>query len=166
MIKDNNLQVHPAGIYFQHVPIDPVTGLSAIPYDQTDEYDLTKIDMLHLSLLDHFSSREELLAVSRMEPDWDMFQDEGTVLKLFHLSRHYDLLKYIKPRSVQAVADCIALIRPGKKHLLHSYKTNPEKTRKLLYMKTDQMYFKKPHAIAYAKNVCIQLVLIQAGIVV
>jgi len=37
MIKQGDLAKHPAGVYFQHIPVDVVTGLSAIPYEEAEE---------------------------------------------------------------------------------------------------------------------------------
>lgn len=84
--------------------------------------------------------------------------------KLFQLAKHGELLQKVKPRSVQELADCMALIRPGKKALLGLYVKEREACRRTLYAKDDQGYsFKKSHALAYALVVVLQLHLIEQG---
>lgn len=165
MVKDGSLIPHTAGVYFQSIPKDPVTDLSAIPFKEAAEDGWIKIDLLHLSLLDLFETKQELLAVSKITPNWSLLLKDDVVCKLFHLSNHGPLLKQIRPKSVMQVADTVALIRPGKKHLLIPYLNNPTKISKTsLYERTDKMFFKKPHAVAYAKMICVHLNMIEAGI--
>jgi len=87
-------------------------------------------------------------------------------LKLFQLHKRYDIVSKVKPKSVVELADCMALIRPGKKHLLDSYLKNKEQVRHELYTKpNDGGYtFKKGHAISYALTVVLQMHLIKGGI--
>lgn len=169
MVREKDLVQHPVGMYFQNIPIDEVTGLSAIPYDAAEDLNFRKFDFLHLSLLDVFQTREELLALSEIEPDWSMLMNRDVVKNLFHIHRHYDLLQLVMPKSIQELADCIALIRPAKKHMIAAYLNDPIKVRANLYAKPidDKLiYFKKSHAIAYAVNIVIQMNLISGGILV
>lgn len=166
MVKNHMLSKHPVGAYFQSMPIDPVTGLAAIPYEQAEEIGFFKVDFLHLTVLDHFSSKKEIRTLLNVEPDWSLLHNEEVVSKLFQLSKHYAVVKAVKPKSVQELADCIALIRPGKRHLLDQYLKNRDKIREELYKKAeeDQYSFKRSHSIAYAMNVVLQLHLIKAKI--
>ena len=59
-----------------------------------------------------------------------------------------------EPRSIEDLAICIALPRPGKAHLIN--KPRSEINREI-WMKTDNYYFKKSHAIAYASAIVVQL---------
>lgn len=167
--KDEKLPVlvkHPCGHYFQDVPIDPVTHLSAIPFKEAEEAGYFKIDMLHLGLLDTIKSKSELRLLMSKEPDWSLLKDEEVVEKLFHLSKHYQLVNRVKPKTVQELADCMALIRPGRKHLVDMYVDDKEHVREyMLYIRTDddEYTFKRSHAIAYAFNVVLQLHLIKQG---
>jgi hypothetical protein len=165
MVKNGELVKHPAGAYFQSIPVDPVTGLAAIPFEPAEQLGYFKIDFLHLSTLDYFDNKEQIRKLLKREPNWDLLQDPNVVSKLFQIHKHYRLLAEVKPRSVQALADCIALIRPGKRHLLSAYKKAPDVVRKELYRKQDEGYsFKKSHAIAYAMTIVLQLHLANAGI--
>lgn len=164
MVKNGQLVKHPCGHYFQTIPRDEVTKLSAIPYEEAEVMGYFKIDFLHLSLLDHFTSKDEIRRLMNIPPDWSLLLHTSNVHKLFQIHKHADLLKEIKPTSVQQLADCIALIRPGKKHLLESYKEDPDRTRVQLYANnTDGYYFKRSHAISYALTIVLQLHLIAQG---
>lgn len=166
MVKNGMLAKHPVGVYFQEMPQDPVTDLAAIPYEQAEEAGYFKVDFLHLTILDNFSSKHEIRVLLNKEPDWNLLLNEDVVSKLFHLSKHYAVVKAVKPKSIQDLADCMALIRPGKKLLFDQYLKNRDLIRKELYKKSedDQYSFKRSHAIAYAMNVVLQLHLIKAKI--
>ena len=91
--------------------------------------------------------------------------DPNIVPKLFQLHRNYTLLSRVKPRSVQEIADCIALIRPYKKEYQEVYLLDRDKVRPLLYRQEgdDKSSFKRSHAISYALTVVLQLHLIKQG---
>ena len=165
MVKDNQLVKHPAGAYFQPIPTDKVTGLAAIPYDQAEEMGYFKVDFLHLSLLDCFENKDQIRTLLKQEPDWSLLEDESIVERLFQIHRHFELISQVKPRSVQELADCIALIRPGKRMMVHAYLKDRKAVREQLYKKPEEgYYFKKSHAIAYAMTIVLQLHLAKGGI--
>lgn len=165
-VNNEKITKHPAGVYFQTIPRDPVSSLSAIPYDKAEDYGFFKVDFLHLSLLDYFGNKKQLRALMNKEPDWSLLQDDNVIPVLFQLRNSADLLKFVKPQSVEELADCIALIRPAKIHLQDKYVLNKEQTRKELYqMPLPTGCFKRAHAIAYAFNVVVQLHLIKNGII-
>jgi DNA polymerase III alpha subunit len=166
MVKNGELVKHPAGAYFQSIPVDPITTLSAIPYDKAEEIGYFKIDFLHLSLLDYFDNKQQIRALLKKDPDWSLLQDPSVAGKLFQIHRHYNLLSQVKPKSVEELADCIALIRPGKRALLQSYLKDPAKIRPFIYRRDadDKSAFRKSHSIAYALTIVLQLHLIKAGI--
>jgi len=165
MVKDGELKKHPAGAYLQNIPKDKISGLAAIPYEQAEELGYFKIDFLHLFLLEPFESKKEIRELLKIEPDWSLLEDQETVEKLFQVSRHYDIMMMVKPKSIEELADCLALIRPGKKHLLNPYVSDRETIRKELYKKpedTGKYYFKRSHAIAYATSIVLQMHYIKA----
>lgn len=164
--KDKKLTPHPCGVYFQAVPQDPFTGLAAIPYAEAETLGCFKLDFLHLHVYDHFSSREEIRELLKHDPDWELLKIPSVVEQLFQLSRHHDLIQQIQPKSVLALADCLALIRPQKRFMLKYYLIDPVKTRIDLYKQehTEGYGFKKAHAIAYALVIVLQLHLIKGGI--
>jgi len=89
------------------------------------------------------------------------------VPKLFQISKQYELVSKLAPKSVQELADVIALMRPGKRYLVNAYLKDKTLIREELYRKPDdeKYYFKKSHSVAYAFNIVLQLHLIKAGIV-
>ena len=167
MVKNNDLVKHNVGVYFQTIPIDAMTGLAAIPYEQAEEVGYFKVDFLHLSLLDVFESKKEIRELLKIEPDWSLLMRPDIVPKLFQISKQYDLVSKLAPKSVQELADVIALMRPGKRHLVNAYLKDKTLIREELYRKPDdeKYYFKKSHSVAYALNIVLQLHLIKAGIV-
>ena len=167
MVNDKKITKHNAGVYFQKIAKDNISGFAAIPYKEAEDLGYFKIDFLHLSLLDYFGSKEEIRKLIKVEPDWMLLESAVHVQKLFQIHRHYDTVSKIKPKSVIELADTIALIRPGKKYLLNAYLKNKELVRTELYRKPDdgQYYFKKGHAVAYALSIVLQLHLIKGGII-
>ena len=37
MVENGDLRKHPAGVYFQNITVDKETGLSAIPYKESED---------------------------------------------------------------------------------------------------------------------------------
>lgn len=164
ILKDGKLTPHPCGVYPQKMATDPVTGLSAIPYDQAEDFGYLKVDFLHLSVYQHFKSRAEIEELVATEPDWKLLLVPSTQAKLFQLSKHGELISDLKPQSIMEIADIMALIRPGKRNYLGLYKKDREMARRILYAKDESGYsFKKSHALAYSYVVKLQLHLIEQG---
>ena len=162
-VEGGELKQHPVGYYFQDIPVDIVTGFAAIPYDHTEDFGYYKIDMLTVNLLQHFDSKAEMRKLQKVEPDWDLLLDAEVVKELFHLGKHADVLAKVKPRSIQALADVFALIRPNKRGLLDKYIKAPDKYRTEIFTKRAPEDMRKAHAIPYALLIVLQLHLIEQG---
>lgn len=164
MVKKGELVKHNCGYYLQNIPVDPHTHYAAIPYEQAEQVGYFKIDFLHLSFLDRVKSKAELRQMIAKEPNWELLQDPNVVERLFHISKHGDLLRAVKPKTVQELADVLALIRPGKRRLLNQYLNDKDRTRAELYRKDGDSYnFKRSHAISYALTIVAQLHLVAKG---
>lgn len=165
MVLNGELVKHPCGVYLETMPKDQQTGLAAIPYQAAEAVGYTKIDCLHLSALDPFDTREQLLDAAYSIPQWQLFCDSNITNKLFQLGNAHQILKRVKPTSVQEVADCIALLRPGKRQHLAAYIEDHDGIRPLLYRsgKDDKSAFRRGHAIAYALTAIAQLNSLTAG---
>lgn len=160
--KKGELVKHPCGVYLQNIAVDPITKFAAIPYEEAEALGYFKIDFLKLTLLDDCNSKQQIRELISQEPDWHLLQDQNVVEQLFQIHNQFKILQIIKPSSVQELADTIALIRPGKKHLLEDYIKDRQSTRSILYAKTgDGYFFKKSHAISYALTIVLQLHLIK-----
>lgn len=153
---------HPCGVYFQNIPKDKITGMSAIPYKEAEELGFMKLDFLHLGIYDNFKSRKEIEVLVNVEPDWELLNQKEVVENLFQLSNHWNVVDRIKPRDVNSVADTLSIIRPGKRILLDRYIAG-QVTREELYRQDNSGYtFKRSHAIGYAHVIKLQLHLIKA----
>lgn len=166
-VDKGELIKHSSGHYFQTIPVDGVTGFSAIPFEEAEVLGFFKIDCLKLYALDKFVSKAEIRELIKHEPDWDLLLVQENVEKLSQIGRQATLLKKIRPRSVQELADCLALMRPGKAIMQSRYlqNKNDPSFRKELYAETPDGYrFKRAHAIAYALTIVIQMHLMAAGV--
>lgn len=163
-VAGNSLLPHPSGYYFENIPIDPITNLSAIPFKQADEYNYFKVDLLHNSVYDFFESHAEIKAFLEIEPDWTMLEYEENIIRLSQVHNHVRIVRLIKPTSIDDLADVLAIIRPAKRHLLYPYIRN-EIERSELYTKSVDLYqFRKSHSIAYAHVIVLQMHLLSAGL--
>lgn len=158
-VDKDELIKHPCGHYFENIAVDALTGFAAVPHKEATELGYTKIDFLHLSLLSAFETKTEFRKACRKEPDWTLLKDREIVAQLFQIKNHYDTIQKVSPKSVEELADIVALIRPDKRHLLNDYIRNKQKVRPMLYRSRDddKSAFRKGHAIAYAVTIVAQL---------
>ena len=54
------LNPHNTGVYFQKVPVDPVSGLSAFPYKEAELVGYFKVDIIPNHVYDLVESNDEL----------------------------------------------------------------------------------------------------------
>ncbi len=149
--KTEKFLPHNSGIYIDDVPIDPETGRCCLDYKEAEEFGYKKVDLLSNTSYEVFKDKSELLEAINKEPDWEILKNREKVSKLPHIANHFDIVSDLEPKSVEDLADVLALIRPGKIELLDEYKSNKKKTRLRLYRRPKKgMYFKKSHAISYA----------------
>lgn len=164
VVREGQLTPHPCGVYPQSIPVDPLTGLAAIPYDVAEDIGYFKIDFLHLSVYQHFKARNEIEVLLKKDPDWTLLQLPSNHTKLFQLANHGELLLKLKPSNILELADILALIRPGKRNLVPLYQKDKDVARRLLWARGDAGYaFKKSHALGYAYVIWLQLHLIEQG---
>jgi len=158
-VDKDELVKHPCGHYFENIAVDALTGLAAIPHKEAAELGFTKVDFLHLSLLGEFKTKNEFRRACRKKPDWSLLERMDIVSQLFQIKNHYDLIQKISPKSIQELADIVALIRPDKRYLLNDYIRNKEKVRPMLYRShdDDKSAFRKGHALSYAVTIVAQL---------
>lgn len=156
--EQSKILPHPSGIYLEEVPVDPVTGLCAFDYKYGDAVGVMKVDVLNNSIYKAFNSKKDVLDALNQEVKWSEFRKRDVVENLPHLGKHFDLVEKIEPSSIIELADVLALIRPGKEHLIEPYLKNRTRTRKNLYREPKTgMYFKKSHAVSYAMMIVCAL---------
>jgi DNA polymerase III alpha subunit len=150
---------HNTGVYMHEVPVDPVSSLCSVPYEQAEEQGLFKIDFLNVSIYKGVRNEEHLTELLDTEPLWDLLLQEDFSNLLFHVNGHGSILREMQPTSIEQLAAVLAMIRPAKRHLIgkpwttvmSEVWTKPE---------TNDYYFKKSHATAYAAAIVVQMNLI------
>lgn len=163
-IEDNGtFKKHNTGIYCTSIPYNPLTGLSTVDYKTAEDRGYFKIDFLNVSVYEGVRDRQHLKTLMETEPLWDLLlQDDFTDL-LFHVNGYGNLLRQMKPCSIEELAMCLAMIRPAKRHLIG--KTWTEIGIEIWTKPTNgDYYFKKAHAVAYAHVIVVQMNLICEGV--
>jgi DNA polymerase III alpha subunit len=161
--EDSKLVKHNTGVYFHEVPVNALDNVCAVPYEQAEERGYFKVDFLNVSIYKGVRDEAHLEKLMETEPLWDLLeQDEFTNL-LFHVNGHGHVLRKMKPKNIEELAACLAIIRPAKKHLFGRPWTE---VLKEVWTKptTEDYYFKKSHAIAYATAIVVQMNLICEGV--
>lgn len=158
-IDNNNLVKHNTGVYFHEVPLNAVNNVCAIPYDRAEEEGYFKIDFLNVGIYKGVRNEEHLIQLMNTEPLWDLLEQDDFANLLFHVNGHGNILRAMKPKSVEQLAAVLAMIRPAKRHLIgKDWNTVFDD----VWVKPvgDEYYFKKSHATAYAVAVVVQMNLI------
>ena len=146
---------HNTGVYFHHVPVNPFTGLCTLDYKQAQDQDWFKIDLLNVGIYSSFKTNEEIDHLLEQEPVWELLEHKEIIEQLFQIHNHADTVIRMKPRSIEQLAMVLAVIRPGKKHLIGRSWAEIEQE---VWTKTEDVYsFKKSHAIGYATVIVLQL---------
>ena len=158
-IEDGRLVKHNTGVYFQSVPVNAPTNLSALPYDAADEAGYFKVDFLNVGIYKGVRDEEHLITLMNAEPLWDLLEQDDFANLLFHVNGHGSILRQMKPTSIEQLAAVLAMIRPAKRYLI-------DKDWKLVMQEVwekpagNEYYFKKSHATAYAVAIVVQMNLI------
>lgn len=156
-IENNNVfSKHNTGVYLQNIPTLPLEGFSAIDHKQAEQEGWFKVDVLNNSVYTDIKDETHLTKLLETEPLWELLEHEEIVEQLFHINNHFDIVSKHKPKTVEQLAMILAMIRPGKRHLVGKDWKDIEKD---VWTKTtnDTYFFKKSHAIAYALTIIVQL---------
>ena len=147
---------HIVGVYFQNIPLNPLEGFSTIDYNEADSLGYFKIDILNNSVYSEILSNDEIDSLLDKEIYWELLHEKEITDQLSHVNGYEKLLKNLNPTSIEELAMCLALIRPGKKHLIG--KSFIDIKDEIWKKPTDGSFaFKKSHAIAYAVSIVMQL---------
>lgn len=158
-VDSGKLVKHNTGVYLHEMPVDAVSGLSAITYQEAEEQKCFKIDFLNVGIYDGVKDEAHLIRLMETEPLWDLLQQDDFNNLLFHVNGHGSILREMQPKTVEQLAAVLAMIRPAKRYLVgkdwsvvnNEVWTKPE---------NDEYFFKKSHAIAYAVAIVVQMNLI------
>lgn len=158
--KGGKIEKHKTGVYFQDIPVNPFTNMSTIDHKEAEELGFVKVDFLNVYLYEEIVSEEHLESMMA-EPEWELLEYSTVVEQLFHIHDYAQLLKTLKPRSVEQLAMVLAIIRPSKKHL--ASKSWKEIEQEVWKKPTDgDYYFKKSHSISYSMAIVVHLNLLTA----
>ena len=154
--KLNTGKKHNTGVYTTEIPHNPVDNLSTIEHKTAEERGYFKLDFLNVSIYKDVKDEAHLQELMEREPIWQLLEHKDFVDKVFHLSGHDNLLKQLKPSSVEQLAATLAIIRPAKRHLAD--KSWNEILNEVWVKPTNgEYYFKKAHAFAYAMSVIVHM---------
>lgn len=158
IMRDGKISRHNTGVYFHRVPVDPITGLCSIDYEEAERKGLFKVDLLNVGVYELIRDEPHLLDMMSRPLDWAVFEDPAFVSRLFHLGNHGDLTARLRPTSVMDLAMILAMIRPGKKHLQsRCEKHGFGAVASEIWERSDgdEYFFKKSHAVSYAMLVYV-----------
>ena len=150
------MRKHATGVYITDVPYDPVNDMASIDYTVADKRGYFKLDLLNVHVYSQVRDEQHLLELMH-EPDWSKLKDPIFVEKLIHLNNQfYNLQKMPEPvDSITRLAMFLAVIRPGKKHLIG--KRWVEVAETVCDKGTDGYIFKRSHSCAYSQLVVVHM---------
>lgn len=156
--RDSVAQAHNTGIYPTAIPQDPLTGRSAIDYQQAEQRGYVKLDFLNVNVYNQVRDPDHLTELVNQEPPWHRLYDQEFCTQLIHIGNHYTTLTSM-PEAVTSIARLamfLAVIRPGKRHLIGQPWSSVAKS---VWQRpdNDQYYFKKSHSVAYAHLVAVHM---------
>lgn len=153
---------HNTGVYLQNMPVNPLNGLATVDYEAAEQRGYFKIDFLNVNAYQGVKNEAHIKQLLSVEPLWDLMYEKEVCDQLFHINGYHNLVAQLKPTSILELATVLALIRPGKKHLVPvCVEKGFQAIQDEVWIKTDEGYsFKKSHAVGYAHVIVMQLNLI------
>ena len=140
---------HNTGVYVTEVPHNPFNEIATIDHKDADARGYFKLDFLNVSIYKNVRDNTHLEKLMETEPLWQLLEHQEFSDQVFHLNGHSEILKKLKPQSVEQLAAVLAMIRPAKRHLVNeTWQTINDN----VWTKPEDgaYYFKKAHAISYA----------------
>jgi len=154
--RNDEFVPHNTGVYVNNIPQHPITKLASIDHKEAEQRGYVKLDFLNVSVYQQIHSEEELDVLMSIEPPWEKLQDPEFVKNIIHIGNHYDIVKTLKPKTIDEMAAVLAIIRPSKRYLLN--KDWATINQEVWTKPTDgNYYFKKSHATSYAYLVVVHM---------
>lgn len=149
---------HNTGVYVTDIPSDPFTNSASIDHRAAEDRGYIKLDFLNVGIYSQVKDEQHLLELMNTEPAWEKLYDRDFCNQLIHIGNHYDTLIKM-PEAVNTIgrmAMFLAVIRPGKRHLIGETWREVAKT---VWDKPndDSYYFKKAHSVSYAHLVVVHM---------
>lgn len=157
-LADGTMRRHNTGVYFCDIPHFYDTLNATFDYNKAEEIGYMKIDIINNSVYKDIQTSEELYVLMHTSPDWSSLDDRNFFEKVVHINSQWKSYRELKEkiRSVHHMAMFLAIIRPGKRHLIGQPWDVIEKDV-WLKPESDEYYYKKGHAISYAYTVVIHM---------
>jgi DNA polymerase III alpha subunit len=159
-IKENHtFKKHNTGVYCHSIPYNPLTDTASIDYKIAEDRGYFKIDFLNVGIYKDVKSEQHLEQLLNKEPIWDLLLEDEFTNSLFHVNGHGSILRQMNPKSILELAAVLAMIRPAKRYLIGK---DWDTVNAEVWVKptSDEYFFKKAHAVAYAAAVVVQMNLI------
>lgn len=147
---------HGSGIYVTDIPYDPRNHMAAIEHHDAEKRGYVKLDLLNVNIYNQIHSEAHLYEMMR-DPDWSRLKDRRFTENIIHIGKHYDTLSRM-PEPIDSIARMamfLAVIRPGKRHLIG--KAWQEVSETIWEPSEDGFVFKCSHSIAYAHLVVVSM---------
>jgi hypothetical protein len=152
---------HNTGAYFIDIPVDPMTGLASLDFEEAEKRGYFKVDFLNVNVYNGIKDEKHMNTLLAKEPNWQrLWTDKEFCEKVIHVNNHFELLGHLKPDSMVRMAMFLAVMRPGKANLRnYDWKAI---ARTVWDKPADgSYYFKKAHAVAYAHLVALHINLLE-----
>ena len=157
-INDGDIRKHNSGVYVTDIPYNPLTQTASIDYQEAEERGYFKIDFLNVNVYKLIRDQQHYDELMARETPWHRLKDRTFFEQVIHIGNHFDLVGGLEIDSVPRMAMFLALIRPGKRHLVgKDWKSISDD----IWTQTDDQYFfKKSHAVSYAVLVTLHMKLL------
>ena len=157
---ETGVRKHNSGVYATKIPVDPFNDCASIDYKTAEQRGYFKIDLLNqhvYTLVEDPQHYEQMLA---QEPNWNLLSDPEFCQQVVHVSNYHSLYMQMLPDNIPRMAMFLSVIRPAKAHLQNKPWAEVAKT---VWDKpsNDEYYFKKAHAVGYAKLVALHINLLE-----
>ncbi len=160
MRKVNPIRKHATGVHVTDIPYDPINNMASLDYSDAEKRGYLKLDLLNVHVYSQVRDEKHLIELVR-DPNWDNLKNKDFVEKLIHLNNQFGALRSMPEpvNSIPRLAMFLAVIRPGKKHLIG--KTWKEVSETIWDKGSDGYTFKRSHAVAYAHLVVVHMNLLE-----
>lgn len=160
MRKVNPIRKHATGIYVTDIPYDAINDMCNLDYSDAENRGYLKLDFLNVHIYEHVRDEIHLIELMR-EPNWNKLKEKEFFEQLIHVSNHFSTMQKMPEPidSITRLAMFLAVIRPGKKHLIGLPWRDVAKT--VWDKNVDGYSFKKSHSIAYAQLVVVNMNLLE-----
>jgi len=160
--NEQGMRKHNSGVYVTDIPYNPLTDTSSIDYQSAEERGYFKIDFLNVNVYKLIKDQAHYDELMVRDTPWHRLQEREFFEQVIHIGNHYDLNSNLELDSIPRMAMFLALIRPGKRHLVGK---NWSDISKDIWTKTDEQYFfKKSHAVSYAVLVTLHMKLLDENL--